>query len=102
MSLTSFNFHPTPEQLDQLERGIELGKGETTLPAKVKVLRENDKYSFLELVLVEGKNRQVRRMIEALGGRVMKLVRTALAALLSEICRSAVIAFSAPRSWRNC
>ena len=70
------NFHPTPEQLDQLERGIELENGETTLPAKVTVLRRNDKYSFLELVLVEGKNRQVRRMIEALGGRVMKLVRT--------------------------
>ena len=70
------NFHPSPEQLDQLERGIELENGETTLPAKVTVLRRNDKYSFLELVLVEGKNRQVRRMIEALGGRVMKLVRT--------------------------
>lgn len=70
------NFHPTQEQLGQLQRGIALEKGETTLPAKVKVLRQNDKYSFLELVLVEGKNRQVRRMIEALGGRVMKLVRT--------------------------
>ncbi|HEU0006256.1 MAG TPA: pseudouridine synthase [Terriglobia bacterium] len=69
------NFHPTPEQLDRLQRGIELANGETTLPASVKELRRNDKYSFLELVLVEGKNRQVRRMIEALGGRVMKLVR---------------------------
>jgi pseudouridine synthase len=69
------NFHPTPEQLDQLQRGIELDNGETTLPASVKELRRNEKYSFLELVLVEGKNRQVRRMIEALGGRVMKLVR---------------------------
>src|SRR5262245_22985619 len=70
------NFHPTQEQLDQLQRGIKLASGETTLPATVKELRRNDKYSFLELVLVEGKNRQVRRMIEALGGRVMKLVRT--------------------------
>ena len=70
------NFHPTQEQLDQLQRGIKLASGETTLPASVKELRRNDKYSFLELVLVEGKNRQVRRMIEALGGRVMKLVRT--------------------------
>jgi pseudouridine synthase len=70
------NFHPTPEQLNQLEHGIELEKGETTLPAKVRVLRQNNKYSFLELVLVEGRNRQIRRMIEALGGTVMKLVRT--------------------------
>ena len=70
------DFHPTQEQLDKLARGLELENGETTLPAKVKVLRQNEKYSFLELVLVEGKNRQVRRMIEALGGHVMKLVRT--------------------------
>lgn len=70
------NFHPTQEQLEQLRHGIKLASGETTLPASVKELRRNDKYSFLELVLVEGKNRQVRRMIEALGGRVMKLVRT--------------------------
>jgi 23S rRNA pseudouridine2605 synthase len=70
------NFHPTQEQLDQLQRGIKLASGETTLPASVKELRRNEKYSFLELILVEGKNRQVRRMIEALGGHVMKLVRT--------------------------
>jgi 23S rRNA pseudouridine2605 synthase len=75
------NFHPTPEQLDQLKHGITLDKGETTLPAKVRLLRQNAKYSFLELVLVEGKNRQVRRMIEALGGRVMKLVRTRIGTL---------------------
>ena len=77
------NFHPTQEQLDQLQRGIKLASGETTLPATVKELRRNDKYSFLELVLVEGKNRQVRRMIEALGGRVMKLVRTRIGNLSS-------------------
>jgi 23S rRNA pseudouridine2605 synthase len=70
------NFHPTQEQLDQLQRGVKLASGETTLPAIVRELRRNYRYSFLELVLVEGKNRQVRRMIEALGGRVMKLVRT--------------------------
>ena len=70
------NFHPTAEQLNQLSDGITLDNGETTLPAGVQVLRQNLKYAFLELVLVEGKNRQVRRMIEALGGRVMKLVRT--------------------------
>lgn len=70
------NFHPTREQLDRLQHGIKLDSGETTLPAGVRELRRNDKYSFLELILVEGRNRQVRRMIEALGGRVMKLVRT--------------------------
>jgi len=70
------NFHPTQEQMEQLQRGVKLASGEMTLPATVRELRRNDRYSFLELVLVEGKNRQVRRMIETLGGRVMKLVRT--------------------------
>jgi 16S rRNA U516 pseudouridylate synthase RsuA-like enzyme len=59
-----------------LTQGITLDTGERTLPARVKLLRRNEKYSFLELTIVEGKNRQVRRMIEALGGRVLKLVRT--------------------------
>ena len=62
--------------MEQLQRGVKLASGEMTLPATVRELRRNDRYSFLELVLVEGKNRQVRRMIETLGGRVMKLVRT--------------------------
>jgi 23S rRNA pseudouridine2605 synthase len=70
------SFHPTPEQLQLLEQGVTLRNGEKTLPAKVRILRQSEKYSFLELILVEGKNRQVRRMIEALGGRVLKLVRT--------------------------
>lgn len=75
------NFHPTPEQLCKLEEGVTLEDGQCTRPARVKVLRQNAKYSFLELVIIEGKNRQVRRMIEALGGRVVKLVRTRIGSL---------------------
>lgn len=70
------NFHPTAEQFRQLELGLSLKNGQQTLPAQVKLLRQTDKHSFLELIITEGKNRQVRRMIEALGGRVLKLVRT--------------------------
>jgi 23S rRNA pseudouridine2605 synthase len=75
------NLHPTTEQLLQLERGLVLKNGEKTLPAKVRLLRQGDRHSFLELTIVEGKNRQVRRMIEALGGRVLKLVRTRIGSL---------------------
>lgn len=69
------NFRPSAEQLQLLEQGITLGNGQRTLPAKVRIIRETDKYTYLDLVIVEGKNRQVRRMMEALNGKVLKLVR---------------------------
>ena len=45
--------------------------------AVVTRLRDSEKYSFLELTITEGRNRQVRRMLEAVESRVLKLVRTA-------------------------
>ena len=62
------------EQLERLRRGVELADGPTR-PAKVTRLRDSGKYTHLEITLTEGRNRQVRRMIEAIGARVMKLVR---------------------------
>ena len=67
----------TNEQIDQLRGGIELGDGPTR-PALVTHLRDSEKYSFLEITITEGRNRQVRRMIEALESKVLKLVRTAI------------------------
>ena len=64
----------TDEQLEQLRRGVALADGPTR-PAKVSRLRDSGKYTHLEITLTEGRNRQVRRMIEAIGARVMKLVR---------------------------
>jgi len=64
----------TDEQLQQLRRGVELSDGPTRA-AKVTRLRDSGKYTHLEITLTEGRNRQVRRMIEAIGARVMKLVR---------------------------
>ncbi len=69
------NFYPSAEQLQLLEQGITLNDG-PTLPARVRVLRTKGKYTYLEIAIVEGKNRQVRRMIDALNGKVLKLVRT--------------------------
>jgi 23S rRNA pseudouridine2605 synthase len=65
------------EQLEQLRQGVELSDG-MTRPALVKRVRESPKYSFLELTIREGRNRQVRRMIEFFGGKVLKLVRVAI------------------------
>ncbi|PYT31017.1 MAG: rRNA pseudouridine synthase [Acidobacteria bacterium] len=67
----------TEEQLDRLRRGVTLGDGPTR-PASVKRLRDSAKYTFVEMTITEGRNRQVRRMIEAIGSKVLKLVRTAI------------------------
>jgi pseudouridine synthase len=64
----------TDRQLQQLRDGIELADG-TTRPAAVVRVRDSEKYTHLEITLTEGRNRQVRRMIEALGAAVLKLVR---------------------------
>jgi pseudouridine synthase len=64
----------TDEQLQQLRDGVELSDG-ATRPARVKRLRDSEKYTHFEITLTEGRNRQVRRMVEALGAKVLKLVR---------------------------
>lgn len=65
------------EQIAQLRRGIELTDGPTR-PAEVKRLRDRGKHTFLEMTITEGRNRQVRRMIDAVGSKVLKLVRVAI------------------------
>jgi pseudouridine synthase len=64
-------------QLQQLRDGVVLSDGPTQ-PAGVKRIRDSAKYSFIEITLQEGRNRQVRRMLEAVGSKVLKLVRTAI------------------------
>lgn len=67
---------PSKEKLKTLERGVVLDDGKTA-PAKVKMLSLDKKKqtSIIEIVIHEGKNRQVRRMFEAIGHQVMKLKR---------------------------
>jgi len=69
--------HLTDAELDQLGRGIELKDGPTR-PARVERVRESGGKSVFEITITEGRNRQVRRMIEALGAKVLKLVRVAI------------------------
>ena len=64
-------------QIDLLRKGVTLADGPTR-PAIVKRLRDTAKYTFLEITITEGRNRQVRRMLEAAGSKVLKLVRTAI------------------------
>ena len=62
------------EQLQCLRDGIELADGPTR-PAEVTRVRDSEKYTHFEITLTEGRNRQVRRMVEALDAQVLKLVR---------------------------
>jgi pseudouridine synthase len=64
----------TDAQLQQFRDGIELADG-VTRPARVRRARDSAKYTHFEITLTEGRNRQVRRMVEAVGARVLKLVR---------------------------
>lgn len=65
------------EALDRLRHGVELSDGPTR-PAQVIRLRDSGERTFFEITITEGRNRQVRRMVEALGSKVLKLVRTAI------------------------
>ena len=62
------------DQLVALETGVELD-GEKTAPAIVHVVHEEPGRVVLEMILHEGKNREIRRMCEALGLEVARLRR---------------------------
>ena len=64
-----------------LNAGVEMRRGDFAKPSSVRRVEDRGKYTWLEVVLTEGKNREVRRMIEAVGFKVLKLVRTRLGAL---------------------
>ena len=67
----------TKEDVEKLEKGVDIG-GYTTKPAKVKILKTDieKNISRLEITIHEGKNRQVRKMCEAIGKKVEALHRT--------------------------
>lgn len=64
----------TPEKIKRLEEGIILA-GERTAPARVKMIRESDLETELEMTIHEGKKRQVRVMLSSVGNPVVQLRR---------------------------
>jgi pseudouridine synthase len=68
---------PTAEALEQLRRGVRLADGPTR-PAQVRLVRRRSRDTVIDIVLTEGRNRQIRRMCQAVGHRVKRLVRVAV------------------------
>lgn len=69
--------HLSEEQLAQLRSGIELRDG-MTRPAIVERLRDPGGKTVFSITITEGRNRQVRRMVEALDAKVISLARVAI------------------------
>jgi 23S rRNA pseudouridine2605 synthase len=73
---------PEEEALRALREGVPLGDGSVSRPARVRALgAARGGLSWLEIVLTEGRNRQVRRMCAAVGHEVRELARVAIGGL---------------------
>ena len=70
------------EEIEVLKKGVEI-EDYITKPAKVKILKtdEEKNQSRLEITIHEGKNRQVRKMCEAIGHKVLALHRSKIAGI---------------------
>lgn len=72
---------PTQQEITRLRRGVNLGDF-TSSPAKVQFLEGDKLRSKLMVTIHEGKNRQVRRMMEAIGHPVITLKRTQIGPIM--------------------
>lgn len=90
--LVEVSGQPGPAGLRRLREGIELDDG-IARARKVRLVARSPNRAQLELVMGEGRNREVRRMFEALGHPVLKLVRVAIGPLRDKTLQ--------PGSWRQ-
>lgn len=71
---------PTRDDVNKLLKGVWLSEGQVKAK-RVKVLRKQGQSAWLEIVLREGKNREIRRMLARLEHKVMRLKRIAIGPL---------------------
>lgn len=68
----------TPDMVQELEQGVDIGEEKLTLPARVKILNVKE----IELTITEGKFHQVKRMLKAVGNEVTYLKRLSMGSLI--------------------
>jgi 23S rRNA pseudouridine2605 synthase len=81
---------PNAHVLMQLVAGVRAQDGETLKVSTASLLRHGERNAWLELSLTEGRNRQLRRMLDAVNYPVLRLVRIALGTLaLGDLAKGA-------------
>jgi 23S rRNA pseudouridine2605 synthase len=68
--------------LQSLEKGVRSKEGDFLRVKRAGILRHGERNSWLEIVLDEGKNRQIRRIFEQLGVEILRLIRVAIGPLV--------------------
>jgi 23S rRNA pseudouridine2605 synthase len=93
--LVTIEGHPSSATLRRLEKGVELDTGEKTAPCKVILTRSDlaQNRSTIEVRLIEGKKRQIRRMFAAVGHPVVSILRTQIGPIK--------LGRLAPGTWRH-
>ena len=79
-----------PSLIESMARGVRTDDGSFLRAKRVQILRGGEKNTWLEIVLDEGKNRHIRRMLAQLGINVLRLLRVAIGPLaLGELAKGA-------------
>lgn len=68
---------PTSEEMSKFTKGIVID-GKKTSPAKIRVMKEKNKNVLVEIIIHEGRNRQIKKMCEEIGHKVVSLHRQAI------------------------
>ncbi len=84
--------HPDPEQLSAFRHGVVLEDGYRTAPAEVRIEALQGKGAWLNLVLKEGRKRQIREMCTQIGIPVVRIIRIRIGSLR--------LGGLKPREWR--
>ncbi|MCX7746618.1 MAG: rRNA pseudouridine synthase [Clostridia bacterium] len=72
---------PTEEEIKRFQEGLKI-EDYITSPAKFRIIKKENRNTWVEIVIHEGKNRQVRKMCEAIGHKVIALKRIAIGSII--------------------